>query len=126
MLTLLMTTITNNTDKITLIIGKVTAVFEVLFIAVKLLKVFLKSVLAGISNTQSRFARFINGLYKGLTYFERNADKTVKEINDHNKRRLTDGKDGVKTTIEHNDEDDDESADEDDEPPEMGLTNEEV
>jgi len=121
-----MTAITNNTDKITLIIGKVTAVFEVLFIAVKLLKVLLKSVLAGISNTQSRFARFINGLYKGLTYFERNADKTVKEINEHNKRRLTDCKDGVKMTIEHNNEDDDASADEDDEPPEMGLTNEEV
>lgn len=123
MLTLLMTTITNNTDKITLIIGKITAAFEVLFIAVKLLKVFLKSVLAGISNTQSRFARFINGVYKGLTYFERNADKTIKEINDHNVKRLTDGKDGAKNTIEDDSADED---DEDDEPPEMGLTNEEV
>lgn len=124
MLTLLMTAITNNTDKITLIIGKVTAVFEVLFIAVKLLKVLLKSVLAGISNTQSRFARFINGVYKGLTYFERNADKTIKEINDHNVKRLADGKDSAENTIEDDSADEDE--DEDDEPPEMGLTNEEV
>lgn len=113
MLTLLMTTITNNSDQLTLLIGKITAVFEVAFVAVKLLKVVLRSILAGVENTDGRFARFINGIYKALTYFERNSDKTIKEINERNAHRLKYGcKSETAAPIEDNAAETDEDAEE--------------
>lgn len=81
MITLLMAELTQNADKMTLLLGKITAIVEAILIFVRCVKFIVLTILEGLPNKKSRFAKFLSGVYKSLNFFSQNAKDEIKRIN---------------------------------------------
>lgn len=80
MITLLMAEVTQNADKMTLLLGKITAIVEAMLIFVRSAKFIVLTVLEGLTNKKTRFAKFLGGVYKSLNFFSQKAKNEVERI----------------------------------------------